>query len=248
MGVHFVMKGGLVTMSSTSPGKSFEVEKIKNRSQNGILLNSRTMVEKKDFVSTGILTYAEGDIIEIEMSEYKAFVLGDKVNLTVYSPGGVYVFESTVVAKDHGALMVINPPNNQSRFAEKREHPRMKVSQSGVIVSIKEAEGVERLLQNKVELTVQNLSISGLGFTVLENMDLYPNSTTVNVALDLGFTLQCTTEIIRTETTAEGYYYGARYVDLTPDKANSLRAFILKMQVESHYTLKNEEMRKRNFK
>lgn len=234
-------------MSSPSQGKSFEVERIKNRSQNGILLQSRIMVEKKDFVSTGILTYAEGDIIEIEISEYKAFELGDKVKLTVYSPGGVYVFESTVVAKDHGALMVINPPSNQSRFAEKREHPRVKVNQSGVIVSIKETRGVERLLQNKVELTVHNLSISGLGFTVLENIGLDTNST-VNVALDLGFTLQCAAEIIRSETTPEGYYYGARYVDLTPDKANSLRAFILKMQVESHYTLKKEEMQNRNFK
>lgn len=232
-------------MSSTSPGNSFEAEKIKNRSRSGILLQSRTVVEKKDFVSTGILSYAEGDIIEIEMSEFKAFHLGDQVKLTVYSPGGIYVFESTVVAKDHGALMVINPPHNQSRFAEKREHPRVKVNQSGVIVSIKEAEEIERLLQNKVELTVQNLSISGLGFTVLENMGLDKNSK-VSLVLDLGFMLQCTTEIIRTETTAEGYYYGARYVDLTPEKANSLRAFILKMQVESHYTLKKEEMQKRN--
>ncbi|MBP1153225.1 MULTISPECIES: PilZ domain-containing protein [unclassified Paenibacillus] len=234
-------------MSSTSPSKLFEADKIKNRSQGGILLQSRTVVEKKDFVSTGILSYAEGDIIEIEMSEFKAFELGDKVKLTVYSPGGIYVFESTIVAKDHGALMVINPPHNQSRFAEKREHPRVKVNQSGVIVSIKEAEGIERLLQSKVELTVQNLSISGLGFTVLEYMDLDTNST-VSLALDLGFTLQCTTEIIRSETTVEGYYYGARYVDLTPEKANSLRAFILKMQVESHYTLKKEEMQKSNFK
>lgn len=230
-------------MGLTLPGQMYQVEKVKHRSQNGILLHSRTMVEKKDFVSTGILTYAEGDIIEIEMSEYKAFGLGDKVKLTVYSPGGVYVFESTVVARDHGALMVINPPYNQSRFVEKRAHPRVKVNQSGVIVSIKDGEGAPRLLEKSVELTVQNMSISGMGFTVPEHVGIHHHSM-VNVVLDLGFTMQCSAEIIRMETAGDGYYYGARYVDMDPDKANSLRAFILKIQVESHYTLKKEEMNK----
>lgn len=227
--------------------KTYEMSNEKYKSKGGILLHSRTVVEKSNFVSTGVLTYAEGDIIEIEMTEYKAFELGDSVKLTVYSPGGIYVFTSTVVAKDHGSLMIINPPQNQKRFAEKRESPRIEVNQNGAIVAFTPIGGEKRELLEKVELDLRNISISGIGFTVRSEMS-FGSEVIVDAELDLGFVLPVKAEIVRSEETEQGFYYGARYVDLPSDRANSLRAFVLKKQVETHFSLKRIEQGKRIFK
>lgn len=227
--------------------KPYEMTAEKYKSPGGILLHSRTVVEKDNFVSTGVLTYAEGDILEVEMTEYKAFELGDSVKLTVYSPGGIYGFTSTVVAKDHGALMIINPPQNQKRFAEKRESPRVEVSQNGAIFAFTPFGGKKQDLIEKVELDLRNISISGIGFTVRSDIKLV-NEMLVDAELDLGFLLPVQAEIIRSEATEHGLYFGARYVDLRADRANSLRAFVLKKQVETHFSQKRNELEKRIFK
>ncbi|MEK8133100.1 PilZ domain-containing protein [Paenibacillus filicis] len=226
---------------------SYEFMQDAYRSTSGILLNSRTVVEKKEFVSTGILTYAEGDIVEIEMSDYKAFDLGDVVKLTVYSPGGVYTFHSTVVAKDHGALMVINPPQNQKRFAEKRENPRVAVEHNGQLLAIRHEDGKEQELEEELSLDIRNVSVSGVGFILQSNLKL-DTMTTAEVKLDLGFEVSCQLQIIRSEPGESGVYYGARYMDMPFEKANSLRAFVLKKQVEQHFSSKESTRSRRFFK
>jgi c-di-GMP-binding flagellar brake protein YcgR len=226
---------------------SYEFTQEAYRSTSGILLNSRTVVEKKEFVSTGILTYAEGDIVEIEMSEYKAFDLGDVVKLTVYSPGGIYTFQSTVVAKDDGALMVINPPHNQKRFAEKRENPRVSVSHNGQLLAVHHGNGQEEELPEELLLDIRNVSVSGLGFYLQSEVKL-DTSMTAEVKLDFGFEVDCKLEIIRSEPGETGVYYGARYVDMPFEKANALRAFVLKKQVEQHFSAKESTKGRRIFK
>ncbi|SDE32974.1 PilZ domain-containing protein [Paenibacillus sp. UNCCL117] len=217
------------------------------RSTSGILLNSRTVVEKKEFVSTGILTYAEGDILEIEISDYKKFELGDSVKMTVYSPGGIYTFHSTVVAKDQGALMVINPPQNQKRFAEKRESPRVDVEHSGQLLSIHYADSGEQELEERLRLDIRNVSVSGVGF-LMEGGKRLEESATADVMLDLGFDITCRVEIIRSEPEETGIYYGAKYVEMPVEKANALRAFIIKKQVEQHFSFKQSVKMRRMFK
>jgi c-di-GMP-binding flagellar brake protein YcgR len=235
-------------MLSKAVGVSYEYNSEKFKNPVGILLHSRTIVEKKDFVSTGVLSYAEGDILEVEIPEYKNFELGDSVKLMVYSAAGIYTFPSTVVAKDHGALIVINPPINRRQFVEKRENPRIEVNQKGTIHSKTCKETNERQpLEVVVGLTVQNISVSGLGFALEEELDL-GSSTMIEADLDLGFTMPCIAEIIRREKVDDGYYYGARYVHVEPDMANSLRAFVLKKQVEIHFSRKKLELVKRTFK
>ncbi|WP_248929356.1 PilZ domain-containing protein [Paenibacillus hamazuiensis] len=225
----------------------FEFAPEKYQSPAGILLNSRTVVEKNDYVSTGVLSYAEGDILEVELNNYNVFELGDSVKLTVYSPGGIYMFGSTVVAKDHGALMFINPPSNQKRFAEKRDHPRVPVSQEGRIRSLISPEPSAGGLHEDIMLNIENISVSGLGFTVGHEVQLDPQMR-IEIEMDLGMPIPCIAEIIRKEPSQGGVYYGAKYVELSGDKANSLRAFVLKKQVETHFSKKKEAQAKRMFK
>ncbi|MDF2960924.1 MAG: hypothetical protein K0S39_2659, partial [Paenibacillus sp.] len=214
----------------------------------GILLHSRTVVEKDDFVSTGLLTYAEGDIVEVEIPEYKVFNLGDSVKITVYSPGGIYTFKSTVIAKDHGALIIINPPQNQSRFVEKREHPRIEVNQKGALHAITCLNTNEKhRLAKTVGLTVHNISISGIGFALNDDELDLSSASIIEAELDLGLRIQVAAEIVRRENSLGGFYYGARYVGMESDKATSLRAFVLKKQIESHFKEKKLKEFKREF-
>jgi c-di-GMP-binding flagellar brake protein YcgR len=233
---------------SVASGVNYEYTSEIFKNPSTVLIHSRTVVEKNDFVSTGVLSYAEGDILEIEIPEFKVFDLGDAVKLTVYSAGGIFTFQSTVVAKDQGSLIVINPPQNRRRFIEKRSNPRIEVNEKGKIHSMTSQDTNEKQsLNNAVGLTVHNISVSGLGFAIKEQLDL-GNSMVIEAELDLGFQMPCIAEIIRREKIENGYYYGARYVEIAADKANSLRAFVLKKQVEIHFSRKNLELVRRTFK
>jgi len=233
---------------SATAGSNYEYKDEKYKSPAGILLHSRTAVEKDGFVSTGILSYAEGDILEVEMPEYKAFQLGDSVKVTVYSPGGVYTFNSTVVAKDHGALMIINPPHNQRRFVEKREQPRIQLDEKGVIHTVRRLhENEKQRLNKEVDVTVRNISISGIGFVLNDNaLDL--SDAEIETELDVGFKLPFTAEIVRREPYQAGIYYGAKFVNMDSGKANSIRAFVLKKQVEFYFKEKKLTVERRKYK
>lgn len=224
-------------------GRQTEFTEVKNIPSPTVLIHCRTVVEKKDFVSTGLLTVVEGDMVEIEIGDYKQFDLGDNVKVTIYTPAGIYMFHSTIIAKDHGSLMVINPPENQRKFEEKREHPRVEVDGTGVL----SVAGGEPFSGEPIQLQVKNISVSGIGFTVPEDVKL-PERTMVTLGLDLGTRFECTAEIIRSEASESGVFYGARYVSLPQDKINTLRAYILKAQVESHANRKQEDQRRRVFK
>ncbi|OXM86427.1 PilZ domain-containing protein [Paenibacillus rigui] len=222
-------------------GTQYEYSGEKYKSPAGILLNSRTAVETEFFVSTGVLSYAEGDLLEIEIPEYARFQLGDSAKITVYSPGGIYTFLSRVVAKGEGALVFINPPANRNRFVEKREHPRVEVNEAGTL---------RTTLASATEtnpMIIQNISVSGLGFTFQEELKL-GSTYQMEAELGQGCSLRCEVEIMRMERIGEEHYYGARYVGLGTDKVRPLRAFILKKQVELHFERKKKESSKRTFK
>ncbi|MWC30069.1 PilZ domain-containing protein [Paenibacillus sp. MMS18-CY102] len=94
------------------------------------LVHSRTVVEKHDYVTTGISIYVEGDLLGIELNEYKRFELGDSVQMTFYSPAGIHRLQSTIIGKDEGSIAVIFPPR-AFQFVEKRESPRVDVTATG---------------------------------------------------------------------------------------------------------------------
>lgn len=226
---------------SASSGKGSKKNPIKKQNPFGIKMHSKTVVMKKDYVTTGVLTYVEGDIIEVEIADLKSFALGDQVKVTIYSTGGIHVFESHVVAQDRGSLIILNPPQNEDKFAERREHPRVQVNGEGKLYAIIDDLSKKReVLEEPLELTVSNVSISGIGLTLFGNTEL-KNSMLLEIEVELGSTLQVTAEIVRREKTEFGFFYGAHFIDLAADKLTSLRAYILKHQVESYYKKKEED-------
>jgi c-di-GMP-binding flagellar brake protein YcgR len=225
--------------------KNQEVMKIYGRKEGNdadILIDSRAVLSKNDFVSTGVLTYALGDIIEVELPQLEAFQLGDKVKMTIYSKSGLYVFETTVVAKDQGSVIVLNPPENRKKFTEKREFPRIDITQDGLLYCVhNKHKNNKHQFETPIGLSIRNISMNGLGFTIDDNSiveKIVDKHSHLEVELLLGFSLSCMTEIVRKEKKDTSFYYGAIFVDVPDTKTNALRGFILKNQVEAYFDQK----------
>ncbi|MFC4103114.1 PilZ domain-containing protein [Paenibacillus xanthanilyticus] len=205
------------------------------------LLHSRTVVEKDGYVSTGLLTHVEGEMLEIEMSEFKSFHLGDPVHLTLYSPVGIQRMQSTVIAKAEGSLAVLLPPKSLAGLEEKREANRVEVRLDGRLqpsVRANQTEAEEGDEQQAVFKT-KNVSLSGIGFETVHNVklrigDLLP------AVVSMGFELSCHIEIVRSETEGEFCFYGARFVELNELQARMLRAFLIREQVSNYYRVKEK--------
>ncbi|OCT13207.1 hypothetical protein A8709_20230 [Paenibacillus pectinilyticus] len=210
-----------------------------------VLINSRTVLAKDDFVSTGILTYAQGDIMEIELPEYDVFLLGDKVKVTMYTKSGLFVLDTTVVAKEPGSLIVINPPENRRKFSEKREFPRVEVKNLGQIMGFQNVQQKEQhQLENPIQISIKNISMNGLGFTINDNSmidAILHKKCLLQVELDLSFEMPCMLEIIRKEKLEDTYYYGAGFETIPMEQSNTLRGFILRNQIQTYFEQKRDE-------
>ncbi|UKS26060.1 PilZ domain-containing protein [Paenibacillus sp. HWE-109] len=209
-----------------------------------VMIDSKAVLSKEDFVATGVLTYALGDIIEVELPEFDVFRLGDKLKMTVYTKSGLFVWETTVVAKEQGSLIVLNPPENRRKFTEKREFPRVEVTKGGLLFGLQDVNKRNKHhLDNPIAISIKNISINGVGFTVDDNAmveKIIQKHSQLEVELNLGFSMACTMEVVRKEKTNAGFYYGARYLNVPDEKTNALRGFILKNQIETYFIQKRE--------
>lgn len=197
----------------------------------GILLHCRTVVESQNFVTTGLMTHVEGELFEVELSEFEAFELGETVKLTLYTPAGIQSFPSTVFAKYEGAIALIQPPQLHKKFQEKREHPRVEVEGSLYILHIVDREGRMTALEQPIQVPLRNISVSGVGFEAPDTPEFTRFAKlTANVALDFDF--NCELEIVRRERQENGVMCGAVMKLLDPDMLRPLRALILRQQVE----------------
>jgi c-di-GMP-binding flagellar brake protein YcgR len=213
-----------------------------------ILLHCRTVVEKKDYVSTGVLTYAEGDMVEVEIGDYQLFDLGTIVKLTIYTPAGIFMFNTTVIAKDAGFLILINPPENRRKFSEKRKETRIDMDKKGFLQGAwPQGSAEKKAFAAPVEVSVNNISQSGIGFTVKGDLELNIDEQ-IEIAADLGIKLSCKAQIMRAEKLETGTLYGAEIIDIPAEQNIALRAFILKSQVVHRSSRKKTEKKKRVFK
>ncbi|MDD9271989.1 PilZ domain-containing protein [Paenibacillus sp. GCM10023248] len=214
-----------------------------------VMLESKAMLSKEDYVATGVLTYALGDIIEVELTEYDKFALGDKCKMTVYTKSGLFVMETAVVAKEQGSVIVLNPPENRKKFTEKREFPRVDVKNEGLLFALQDKNRRDKhRFDDPIRFAIRNISVNGLGFTIPENTMLekvIQKQSRLEVELILGFLVPCTMEIVRQEKTNEGWYYGASFVRIPDAKTNALRGFILKNQIETYFVQKRENETKK---
>jgi c-di-GMP-binding flagellar brake protein YcgR len=213
------------------------------------LIDSRTVVEKKQYVTTGVLSHIEGDLIEIQVSPPDAFKLGDPVKLTIYSPIGMYTFISSVIAHDHESIVVVNPPEHQRKFPERREHYRVEVNCQGYIQEV--GFGLTQLKavadNQPIEMQIQNVSLGGIGVRLTEGKIELMEQTILRMEIVLGISIPCVGKVARIEHLEDDITYGIQLVEIDAARMNTLRAFVLREQVSQRFQWKGQE-RARKFK
>lgn len=211
-----------------------------------VLLHCRTVVEKQNFVSTGVMTQVEGELFEVELHEFELFELGETVKLTVYSPAGIHTFASIVFAKYEGAIAIIQPPNLHLRFQEKREFYRVEAEGKAQILRVVDTDGEVKLLPAPLEASLRDISLGGIGLTIGDHPEL-TKASRFGAVVDLGFTFACDLEIMRRERAEGKWHLGLRMNVVDNEMLRPLRAFVLRQQVEKHVKSRAKENGRRSF-
>lgn len=216
-----------------------KVTEIKHHQKNAVAVGSKVSVEGADYISTGTVTYIEGDIIEIELSHTKFFKPGEPVKLTVYSTNGFLTLISSVIARDTGILMVLNPPESQ-RLAQRRQHPRIEIARSGSLLALRWTPDGENKLDEPIDLELKNVSQGGLGFVLPVDPGLRALMV-ADVSLDILGGFHCSIQISRKSVSQDEVYIGASFLSLESDFATMLRGYILRAQVDMRTRQRSEE-------
>jgi hypothetical protein len=233
-------------MAQTRNNKNTKSVNDTDRLPLNVLLHCRTVVEGKNFVTTGLMTNVEGELLEVELHEFDQFELGETVKLTIYSPAGIQSMPSVVFAKYEGAIAVLQPPDLNRRFTERREHPRVEITGNAQILHVLNEKGEELVLEETAPLTVHDISISGISFSGQDAPHLFQSSR-LKANVEIGFGFSCELEIVRREQQEDVLHYGAIMRVIEPDMLRPLRAFILRQQVAKHAQIRRDLIIKRSF-
>lgn len=231
-------------MSPTGENKIAATDRDKELPPLNVLLHCRTVVEGKNFVTTGVMTHVEGELFEVEINEYEQFELGETVKLTVYSPVGIQTMPSIVFAKYEGAIALLQPTDVLKRFKERREHPRVEITGNARIVHLLKDSGEVFEPDIPIELEVHDISISGISFSGLDS-PYFDSRSRLKATVEIGFDFDCELEIVRRERQEDRMYCGAMMQLLEPEKMRPLRALILRQQVEKHAQARKDLVNKR---
>jgi len=209
-----------------------------------VLLHCRTVVEGKNFVTTGVMTHVEGELFEVELPEFEQFELGETVKMTVYSPAGIQSMSSIVFAKYEGAIALLQPPELQKRFKERREHPRVEIEGKAQIVRVLGSSGEEREIGDADGLTIHDISISGISFSGLDAPH-FATKSRLRATIEIGISFDCELEIVRRERQEHLMHCGAKMHVLEPEMLRPLRALILRQQVQKNANARRSLSKKR---
>lgn len=208
----------------------------------GVLLQCRTVVEKmkQNYVSTGIITGVEGELFEVELSDFDRFQLGDAVKVTIYSPSGIHTFQSVVFAKYHGAIAIIQPPALAMKFGDKREHVRVDAEGTALVTPARQL----AVSGDPVEVRIKDISVAGLGFFA-PNLPIFIEGARLNATVRIEFEFSCELVIVRRDWQNDNWLCGARLVLEDQEMLRHLRAFVLRQQVDKYIKRRERLVRER---
>jgi hypothetical protein len=241
------MKGGWAGMTQAGENSNALTNLEKDMLPLNVLLHCRTVVEGKNTLTTGVMTNVEGELFEVEIHEFEQFELGETVKLTIYSPAGIQSMHSVVFAKYEGAIALLQPPELNKRFKDRREHPRVNITGIAQNVHVLKETGEELALDKLIEFEIHDISISGISFSGQDTPHLFTKSR-LKAKIEIGIDFSCELEIVRRERHEDVLHWGATMQVLEPEMLRPLRALILRQQVEIHAEMRRESNQKRIFK
>jgi len=201
----------------------------------GVLLHCRSVVEKmnQNYVSTGIVTGVEGELFEVELSDFDRFQLGDAVKVTIYSPAGIQTFQSVVFAKYHGVIAIIQPPALAMKFGDKREHVRVDAEGTALVTPARHLAVAGGTPGEPVEVRIKDISVAGLGFFA-PNLPVFTEGARLSATIRIEFEFSCDLVIVRRDWHNDNWLCGARLMLEDPEVLRHLRAFVLRQQVAKY--------------
>ena len=199
------------------------------------IVGSHVTIEGRDTMISGVAVYVEGDIMEIRAVNSSKAQLGEPVKLVVYSPDGLMITQSSVVARDVESVYVLTPVPVIQMYLQRRKQPRVEVKEMARIIALEQA-ATGSPVQLPFEIAIQNLSLGGMGIVSSASLD---EQSKVTVEWDLEGPVECRLRIVHKRPASDGYYYGAEITDFPKQKLNLLRAYILRLQIEKRQKEKN---------
>jgi c-di-GMP-binding flagellar brake protein YcgR len=201
-------------------------------------------------INTGVVNFIQGDLIEIdiEASKIDTYKLGSLVKCALYTGMGIKVFHTSIVARTATALMVLNHPVILEMLHEKREYYRVEVNEKGVIRSVRGAADNQAMpLLKPVEIRIADISQGGIKFQYEEEPGSeIAEEDLIDTKIDIANSVECTVQVTRKEVVGgpEGIVnLGAKFVNLPDVYLNSLRAYILKKQIEYRELFRSKQAR-----
>lgn len=204
------------------------------------LIGCNVVIQGDKIVHTGVISLVEGESLEIDLPQYKQFKLGGNVKAIIYSPEGMINFNSSVIAQDVGTIVLIIPINLH-KLLNKRKDPRVEIELPGHLYSITDASFKKTsTLEQPEPIIIVNVSLGGIGF-ISNTLEIRIKSV---ILLEMSFDspLLTTFETIHVNELEQGQYYGCRFINLPLGNSNSLRAFILKTQINARFEEKKREL------
>ncbi|MNF94076.1 PilZ domain protein [compost metagenome] len=105
-------------------------------------------------------------------------------------------------------------------------------------------DSVEIVEEGVIPISIRNISTSGIGF-VIDKSSLVSltagDSVVAELRIEGQLPLPCKLVIVRWEDRPEGRYYGARIEEIREEQRRTLRAYILREQVNMFYRNRNKK-------
>ncbi len=193
------------------------------------LTRSKAVVETIDAICTGMLSYMEGDIAEIEFKDGDRIHLGEVVKVTIFPPAGMQVFYSVAVVRSRNAIMVVVPPAKEEKFGEIGESLNLELNCKGRLY----AKCPDVPLPQVYTCRLKHISSNRIVFMVDKKMEIACSRVAVEFSSDIK--LKCEAEIVSRSDEGKEICYVAVYEGLAEENAFSLKAYMLKRQIRKYY-------------
>lgn len=212
--------------------KNYKIVPLLNENS---LLGSFVTLEGTKNLDSGKISFVEGELFEIEFPQFKCYAPGDVVKVTIYTHEGMVFFDTTVIAQGSKEIILLLPSDIYSQILKKRQFPRLEISIPGTIYLISDDGDDDQNSQLELPVEIHDISQGGIGFSSV--LPILTKSL-ISIIIQLETPLSCTLEVIHTREYKDNRFYGCNFKDLSPNKMNALRAWILRKQIEMRFNTK----------
>ncbi|WP_339062031.1 PilZ domain-containing protein [Tepidibacillus marianensis] len=204
------------------------------------MLGSRIICEGKSLKTEGIVKYAEGHFIVVELL-LTPYEVGQSLHCKIFGYQSTRSFQTTVVGKKNDHIIINAPSEIREQWMISRETLRFPIDMEGQIsaVSFSGTKPLVELMQ-PYSVHVHDISEGGIGFSspnyIREGAIALIHFLLLNEKMYLEI------EIVQYKypTSDKRFYYGGKFKDLTSPSYQIIRTFTFQSQLKRLMNRENE--------